>query len=458
MNPSRREAVATMLAAALMPSAALAQDGTRALTDAYNASGQDLFRSFAAESANNPGNIVFSPYSIGSAMAMVLAGARGDTEREMAAALRHSRARQEISPQAISRQAIADSNAKVLATLNSYDRSRLAPLCPDGMRLAGERCEMERSTDARCPPRARSDEGFCFATPQPLPTAKVVVANALMLTRKDAPVESDYIALLKDKFAAELFQDAGLAEINGFVAAKTEGKIERILDQLEDNAAAVLLNAVYFKAAWASTFSKHDTHDEPFNLSASQRVSVPMMHKRAVVPLVARTGYRAVRLPYVIDKIGMVVVLPEAVDGLAAVGARLDATELSALFATLQASEPKALSLALPRFKVSYKADLVPPFRASGMALAFDPARADFSGMTGPAARARFAIGQIVHRAIIEVEEEGTEAAAATAAVMTLTSAPINQGSFQVDRPFLYYVVDHATGAILFQGRVVDPR
>jgi len=452
MNPSRREAVATMLAAALVPSVALAQDGTRALTDAYNASGQDLFRSFAAESGK-PGNIVFSPYSIGTAMAMVLAGARGDTEREMTAALRHRRARQEIS-----RQEIADANAKVLAILNGYDRSRLAPLCPEGMRLAGERCEMERSIDARCPPRTRSDEGFCFATPQSLPSAKVAVANALMLTRTDAPVTSDYIAFIKDKFAAELFQGAGLAEINDFVAAKTEGKIERILDQLEDGAAAVLLNAVYFKAPWASSFSKHDTHDEPFSLSASQRVPVPMMHKRAVVPLVTRAGYRAVRLPYVIDKIGMVVVLPDAVDGLAAVSGRLDATELSALFAALHAGEPKALSLALPRFKATYKADLVAPFRASGMRLAFDPVRADFSGITGPAARVRFAIGQIAHRAIIEVAEEGTEAAAATAAVMVLTSAPINQGSFLVDRPFLYYVVDHATGAILFQGRVVDPR
>src|SRR4029453_2959598 len=92
MNLSRREAVATMVAAALMPSRALARDGTRALTDAYNACGQDLFRSFAAK----PGNIVFSPYSIGTAMAMVLAGARGETEQQMAAALRHSQGRGEI--------------------------------------------------------------------------------------------------------------------------------------------------------------------------------------------------------------------------------------------------------------------------------------------------------------------------------------------------------------------------
>jgi serpin B len=91
------------------------------------------------------------------------------------------------------------------------------------------------------------------------------------------------------------------------------------------------------------------------------------------------------------------------------------------------------------------------------MTLAFDPAQADFSGVTG-AAVGGLAIGQVVHRAVIEVQEEGTEAAAATAAVMVLTSAPSNQGTFRVDRPFLYYMVDDATGAILFQGRVVDPR
>src|SRR5215468_8223893 len=120
MNLSRRDAVVGLLAAALMPSAGIAQEGTRALTDAYNASGQDLFRSFAAK----PGNIVFSPYSIGTALAMVCAGARGE---------------------------IAEANAKVLAILNAYDRSKTPPLCPGNMRLVGERCEMERSSDTRCP-------------------------------------------------------------------------------------------------------------------------------------------------------------------------------------------------------------------------------------------------------------------------------------------------------------------
>src|SRR5262249_6965505 len=149
-----------------------------------------------------------------------------------------------------------------------------------------------------------------------------------------------------------------------------------------------------------------------------------MMHKRVTMPLVARTGYRAVRLPYVVGTIGMVIALPDAVEGVAKVGASLDATELATLFETLRTSEPKAVSLALPRFKVTYKADLMPPLRSAGMTLAFDPVQADFSGMTGAAVGARLAIGQVVHRAVIEVQEEGTEAAAATAAAMVLTSAP----------------------------------
>jgi serpin B len=444
MNLSRRGAVAGILATAVMPCAVPAQDHLRALARAYNAFGQDLSKAFSV----TPGNIVFSPYSIGTAMAMVLAGARGETELQMAGVLRHALARDDI----------AEANAKVLAILNGYDKSTALPVCPDGMQLAGPRCERQTSSDARCPPRTPLEDTLCFARPERLPSAKVAVANALVLTRKDAPLSSDFIVLVKDKFAAELFQGAGLAEINDFVAAKTEGRIERILDQLDESSAAVLLNAIYFKAAWASAFSKESTREEPFNLSASQRVSVPMMRKRATVPLVARNGYRAVRLPYAVGAIGMVVVLPDTVDGLAQVGASIDAGELTALFEALRMSEPKAVSLALPRFKMTYKADLVPPLRSAGMTLAFDPAQADFSGMTGVAARDRLAIGQVVHRAVIEVQEEGTEAAAATAAAMVLTSAPSSQDTFRADRPFLYYMLDDATGAILFQGRVVDPR
>jgi serpin B len=118
-----------------------------------------------------------------------------------------------------------------------------------------------------------------------------------------------------------------------------------------------------------------------------------------------------------------------------------------------------SVDLALPRFKSTFKANLAPPLQQAGMRLAFDAARADFSGMTGrPATEVRLAIDQIEHRAVIDVYEEGTEAAAATAVSMVRTSVPLRAEPFRVDRPFLYYIVDEGTGAILFQGRVVDPR
>jgi serpin B len=130
------------------------------------------------------------------------------------------------------------------------------------------------------------------------------------------------------------------------------------------------------------------------------------------------------------------------------------------LFAALrdgQAKKPVALTL--PRFKAEYKADLVAPLRQAGIAKAFDPNRADFSGMTGrPAGQGQIHVGQIIHRAIIEVAEESTEAAAATAVGVRSAAIAPAPAPFRVDHPFLFYLVDDTTGAILFQGRIADPR
>jgi serpin B len=289
------------------------------------------------------------------------------------------------------------------------------------------------------------------------PTAKLLIANALMLARNGAIISKDYAALLADRYAAETFRNAGLDEVNGWVKRKTEGKIDRILDQLDPDAAAVLLNAAYFKSTWASTFSKQATRGETFHLSPSQQVQVPTMSKVAGYAVTARSGYRAIRLPYAIRAIGMVIVVPDAVDGLPAVTAKLDAEELAGLFTTLRTTPAKSVSLALPRFKSAFKADLIPPLRQAGMRLAFDRTGADFSGMTGRPGGG-VVIDQIVHRAVIDVDEDGTEAAAATAVGITMSSAALSPEPFRVDRPFLYYIVDEATGAILFQGRVADPR
>jgi serpin B len=448
-GPHRRAFLASfgaLAALGMLPRGAVAQQraGVAALAAAYNATGQKLFGAFATA----PGNIVFSPYSIGTALAMALAGARAETEREMAMALNHRLARMEI----------ADANAGALAILNGYGKSAEPARCLGDMRLNGDRCESAPTASGSCPPTARREGERCVAPAILPPSARLLVANALM-TGAEAPVSKDYVALLQEKYSAEVFTNAGLAEVNGWVKRKTEEKIDKILDQLSPDAIAVILNAAYFKAAWAMAFAKHATRSEAFNLSPGQQVEVPMMHNVAAYAVAARAGYRAIRLPYSIRAIGMVVVVPDAVDGLAAMSARLGAQELPELFGALRTASAKSIDLALPRFKSEFRANLVPPLQQAGMRLAFDIRRADFSGITGrPAGELGLAIDQIVHRAMIDVHEEGTEAAAATAISIVRTSAALSPEPFRVDRPFLYYIVDETTGAILFQGRVVDPR
>ncbi len=412
------------------------------LTQAYNASGLALFKQLSAGS----GNIVLSPYSIGSAMAMALAGARGETEREMAKVLQHGLQRPQIDAV----------NATTLAILNGYDKSSIAPSCLPGLTLNGARCEGKPDAQGMCNfPAARLDD-LCVAEPRLAPSAKLLVANALMVA--GAGVSRDYTALLKKNYSADVFHRASLDTVNGWVKDKTEGKIERILDKMAD---VVLVNAVYFKSRWAQVFNKSATIDEFFNLSRSRQELVPMMQQRGFHSVVQRAGYRAIRLPYSVRSIGMVIVLPDEVDGLNAVAAKLDVAEFSQVLAGLRTPGSRPVALSLPRFKAEFSADLRGPFSETGMRLAFDPQKADFSFLTGmPSSQAPTAIDQIAHRAVIELSEESTEAAAATAVAVVTSAAPkpIEPIRFRVDRPFLYYIVDDQTGAVLFQGRIVDPR
>jgi serpin B len=338
---------------------------------------------------------------------MARAGARGETERQMARALAHT-----LPPAATD-----SANAELLAILAGYGRTS----------------EPERSVE-------------------------LVAANALMLNpRRGHLVSGEYRALVRDKYGAAVHEGAGLEEVNGWVRQKTRGKIDRILDTLDPEATAVLLNAVYLKAPWASAFQKDATREEEFHLSGTQTVRVPTMHKRASFALTDGAGYRAIRIDYANRSLGMAIVLPKEVDGLGAVIDELDAPKLASLMAALQNAGHARVRLALPRFKVEFKAGLVPLFEAAGMTLAFDPEAADFSGMLGERAGGqRLAIDEIQHRATIEANESGTEATAATAVAMK--RAHSRGVPFVVDRPFLFYVVDDISGAILFQGRIVDPR
>jgi len=442
---SRWAVLVPLLVAAIQPSNGFGQD-VQGLTRAYTASGQVLFR----ELARKPGNLVLSPYSIGVAMAMARSGARGETERQMTSVLKHS----------LPIAATNSANAALLAMLNSYDRTLQPGFCPQDARWTGAQCEAPPAADRRCPPPMRLKDGLCVSEPVRT-SAKLITANALMLAKRADLLSPEFRALVRDKYAAAVYEGAGLDEVNGWVKQKTEGKIERILDRLDPDAAAVLLNAVYLKAAWASTFAKAATREDDFNLSSKERVRVPMMRQRASFALVERAGYRAIRLDYIERALGMVIVLPNEADGLEAVMQRLDASELASLTAALKTQAHGFVALALPRFKAALSAGLVAPFRQAGMTLAFSD-DADFTGMTGRKLDQQgVKIGDIQHRAAIEVDEDGTEAAAATAVVMVPTrSRPLEPPSvpFTIDHPFLFYVVDDASGAVLFQGRIVDPR
>jgi serpin B len=436
--------VGLLMAAPMLPGA-VAQDTAQvqSLTQAYNASGLGLFQGFSSA----PGNIVLSPYSIGTAMAMALSGARGATEEQMAAVLKHRLPRAEIDA----------ANSAALASLNAYDRGKTPPTCPADMRLNSVRCETELPANGQCPSPLQREGDQCVGAATLPPSARLLAANALMLIGRGDLVSPEYAALLRDKYAADVFQHAVLDEINGWVNRKTEGKIDKILEKLNPNSIAVLLNAVYFKARWSSPFDKNFTKDDAFRLSATQMVQVPMMHNTRHYATVTRPGYRAVRLPYEISTLGMVIVLPEEVGGFGEVSRSIEADELSGLFAALhEVRANKLVALSMPRFKAAFKADLVAPFQQAGMVLPFE-GKADFSGITGRASGG-VQISQIVHRAVIEVAEESTEASAATAIEFSRALRPEQPEIINVDHPFLFYVIDDATGAILFQGRIMDPK
>ncbi len=418
------------------------------LARAYNAAGQQLF----GQLAGSPGNVVFSPYSIGTALSMLITGARGDTASEMMRAL----------SMRMAADAIDAANAEMLSILNGYDQSNGPPACPPQASASGGNCEARPGGElmSQCPPGLRLVGNRCVGPGTPPASAKILAANALMLQQRGDLISADYVAALKTRYAAEIFKNAGLDDINGWVERKTEGKIRRMLDAVDPDAAATLLNAVYFKARWASVFDPGRTRNEPFDLTRSQKAEVAMMNQTGRFSLVSRGGYRAVRLNYEVPELGLVVVLPDDIEGVGAVARRLGANELAELFAALRDGQArKPVELALPRFKMAFKADLKTPLQQAGIHKAFDANAADFSGMTGrPAGEGRVYIGEVVHRAVIEAAEESTEAAAATAAGVRAAAMPPAPAQFRADHPFLFYLVDDTTGAVLFQGRVADPR
>jgi serpin B len=239
--------------------------------------------------------------------------------------------------------------------------------------------------------------------------------------------------------------------INEWVSEQTEERIKDLIPQgaIDALTRLVLTNAIYFNAAWANPFEEAATHDGPFHLLDGSEASVPLMKQTEGFGYAEGEGYQAVELPYDGRELAMVVLLPregqfEEFEG------GLDAAQAEQIIGSLAYRQ---VALTMPKFEFESEFMLRDTLAALGMAEAFSE-QADFSGMTGQ--RDLF-ISDVVHKAFVSVDENGTEAAAATAVIMKLTAAVEEPAEMTMDRPFIFLIRDLETGAILFVGRVVEP-
>jgi serpin B len=355
-------------------------------------------------------NVFFSPYSISLALAMTYAGANGPT---------------------------ADGMAQALHYILPADR-----LHPAFNRLA---LELEGRSKA---------EGL-----DPKLAFQLSVANAIW-GQMGAHFEQEFLDTLALNYAAGMRlvdykndAEAARREINDWVSDSTHQKVKDIIPKgaLDALTRLVLANAVYFKAAWVHPFEPDATQPEPFYLLDGSTVDVPMMHEQASLRAMTGEGYRAVELPYAGWQLSMLILLPDE-SAFNSMEARLSSGVVDEALGALQSGQ---VVLSLPKFKYEWSLSMTNGLKALGMREAFDPQTADFSGMDG---RRDLYITDILHKAYVAVDETGTEAAAATAVIVSPTSIqPAPPIAFTIDRSFFFLIRDNPTGTILFLGRVINP-
>jgi serpin B len=360
----------------------------------------DLWSRFSS----TPGNLALSPASISLAFGMAYGGARGTTADEMARVLRFDGMNGSVH----------DGFGALLARWN--DPERTAYDLRIANRLFGEAT-------------SRFDDAFVALT------REAYDAELERLDFRGAPDESR-------------------ERINRWIEERTNDRIRDLLPRgsIGPLVRLVLTNAIYFKGRWLHQFDTRMTRPADFYPGPNIRLTVPTMHASREVPFARLDGYSALELPYVGDDLSMLLLLPEDGFALPALEARLDASLIESTVARLA---PAEVDVALPRFKIDPPApiQLGETLRAMGMRLAFS----EDADLTGMSPQRPLYLAEAFHKAFVEVNEEGTEAAAATAIVAVTTSARINP-TFVADHPFLFVIRDRSNGAILFMGRVADPR
>lgn len=357
------------------------------------------------------GNLFLSPYSISLALAMAYAGARGETERQMAAVLQFALLQDRLHP-----------------AFNALDLA---------------------------------------ITSRTRPGLELSIANGFW-GQVGYRFLQEYVDLLAEHYGAalRLLSFASTPEpcrvrINDWVSEKTQGKIKDLLPpgSITPLTRLVLTNAIYFKGTWRYQFEPRLTRDGIFYLLDGGRVIVPMMElcalrdgryeEGASLNYTEGDGYQAVELPYVGEELAMVILLPK-LEQFRNFERSLDAERLGAILGGLR---PELVRLTMPKFSFTSGFSLKDTLSKLGMRDAFSDKEADFSGMDGTG---DLFIDEVIHKAFIAVDEQGTEAAAATAVSITLGMRPEIK-TVRVDRPFIFLIRDRKTGAILFMGRVLNP-
>lgn len=349
------------------------------------------------------GNLFLSPYSISTALAMTYAGARDNTAKQMAETLRFS----------LEQQQLHSAFAKLESNLNAVQKKG---------------------------------------------NIQLNVANSLW-PQKDYPFLKEYLALIKECYGVlitpvdyKTAREAASKLINQWVEEKTKNKIRDLIQPgvLDVLTRLVLVNAIYFKGNWASQFEEKLTENAPFRLLSGETIQVPTMSQKQKFGYAEDQSLQILELPYIGNDISMLVILPKQVDGLAELEKSLTVESLRKWTTHLREQE---VMVFLPKFKMTSQFRLDKALISMGMSEAFDMNKANFSGMDGNPNW--LYIAAAIHKAFVDVNEEGTEAAAATAVVAKPLSAP--PLTFRADHPFIFLIRENLTGSILFLGRVVDP-
>lgn len=389
----------------------MADDDTTLTADAANiaqSSNEFAFDLYERSSAT-AGNLFFSPSSIHTALSMAAAGANGNTALQMNLTLRFDQETQ-----------------RTLTALQSL----LSSINQSG--AFGE----VRAFD-------------------------LVTANALW-AQKGYPFQPAYVNAMRSAFGAAIESmdftaapEPSRQKINAWVAGKTNDRIKDLLPagSVDPMTRLVLTNAIYFKAAWAQKFAKESTKSGDFHISATDKCEAHFMHDLDRYPYFENDQYQMLELPYSAWALSMLVVLPKKMDGLRSVERDLTAPRFAESAKQLQMHK---IELSLPKYKFETSMTLNDTLIAMGMRDAFAPDKADFSAMS---TAEKFSISIVLHKAYIDVNEEGTEAAAATAVALAGSAMPKPEDPvvFNANHPFFFAIRHNRTGAILFMGRVMDP-